>query len=305
MLERTENLRSIYVLLFLNIAFYFLQVNDPAKYQLLFAFERDRVLSGELWRLVTYQFTQSGPLWLFFKLLILYIMGSALEETIGTRHFLTFFLLSSIGSALVALAFGWVLFGSLFVGYALLFAYAYLNPEHSFYIFFVLPVKVKWLAWIALGFAVLTALAGYGPSIAALIGSAVSLGYLWLILKRPRVLHRRPPLRPEAVSVAANPMPATDNSARFGWMKSAVESGSEDEVRKQVEALEPKVVPGVNICPPADYKPENEDQYCVRCEGFAECSIRWMKGQMEKRRQSEPEEAIGADQVVGSRSEGR
>jgi len=33
----------------------------------------------------------------------------------------------------------------------------------------------------------------------------------------------------------------------------------------------------VNICPPADYKPENPDGYCIRCEGFAECSTRFLK----------------------------
>ena len=32
----------------------------------------------------------------------------------------------------------------------------------------------------------------------------------------------------------------------------------------------------MNICPPADYKPDNADGYCIRCEGFAECSVRYI-----------------------------
>jgi len=33
----------------------------------------------------------------------------------------------------------------------------------------------------------------------------------------------------------------------------------------------------VNICPPVDYKPEDSDRYCVRCEGFAECTARHLR----------------------------
>jgi hypothetical protein len=40
---------------------------------------------------------------------------------------------------------------------------------------------------------------------------------------------------------------------------------------------EGEIVPDVNICPPADYKPGNADGYCIRCEGFAECSARYLR----------------------------
>ena len=79
---KSENLRSIYVLLFLNIAFYFLEVQDPKRYALLFSFSWNRVLSGEAWRLVTYQFLQGSPLSLFFTLIVLYIIGGAVEDCV-------------------------------------------------------------------------------------------------------------------------------------------------------------------------------------------------------------------------------
>ena len=47
--------------------------------------------------------------------------------------------------------------------------------------------------------------------------------------------------------------------------------------KKRDERGEREIVRGVNICPPADYKPENSDGYCIRCEGFAECSARYLK----------------------------
>ena len=37
------------------------------------------------------------------------------------------------------------------------------------------------------------------------------------------------------------------------------------------------VIAGVNICEPVDYKPEHSDRYCIRCEGFAECTARHLR----------------------------
>ena len=107
---RGENLRSVHILLFLNVAFFFLEYQDAEKYVKLFSFDRASVIAGEVWRLFTYQFTQGGQGWfsfprpvvLFFTLLLLYLMGTALEEEWGTRHFLSLFAISTIASAAAA-----------------------------------------------------------------------------------------------------------------------------------------------------------------------------------------------------------
>ena len=86
--RKGENLHAIYVLLFLNIAFFLLEHQDAKRFAALFSFTRAGIIRGELWRLFTYQFTQAGqgwfffprPLVLFFNLLLLYLMGNALEE---------------------------------------------------------------------------------------------------------------------------------------------------------------------------------------------------------------------------------
>ena len=51
--EKGENLRSVFILLFLNIAFFFLEHQDAEKYARLFQFDADAVMSGEVWRLFT------------------------------------------------------------------------------------------------------------------------------------------------------------------------------------------------------------------------------------------------------------
>src|SRR5512141_1414000 len=149
--RRSENLNSIYILLFLNIAFFFLQIQDFGRYAQLFAFERNYFLRGEYWRVLTYQFVQGGDtiagqaLSLFFTLLILYYMGSAVEEENGTRDFLLYVLLSLFGSAAVAFFLGIPLLGSFFVSFSLLFIFGTMFPEQTIFLI-IFPVKVKWLA---------------------------------------------------------------------------------------------------------------------------------------------------------------
>lgn len=280
MVRARENLHSIYILLFLSVVFFFLQTQDVQKYVELFSFDRDAVMAGQVWRLFTYQFVQSGALSLFFELLILYIMGSVLEQIWGTWDFLGFYFASLVGSAAVGWVFDFSLLGSYFLIYSLLFVYAYLFPDQTFYIFFVLPVKVKWLAWLSAGLLAFGVLRREPASVAALGGVLLSVIY-FLVSQRPGRLFPRP------VPAAFRPAPEAPTSAEqsvaernletFGKVREALESGDADQTGALVESLEKNVVAGVNICPPADYKPENEDRYCVRCEGFAECTIRFMK----------------------------
>ena len=65
-----------------------------------------------------------------------------------------------------------------------------------------------------------------------------------------------------------------------------VRGGSADgapsaEREQLVRELEAEVVGGVEICQPVDYKGDR-DPVCIRCEGFAECTIRYVRGQPEE-----------------------
>ena len=156
--SRGENLRSIYILLFLNIAFFLLQHQDGEKFARLFSFDGHAVANGEVWRLFTYQFVQAGQvgllpippvLTLFLNLVLLTLMGLAVEEEWGTFHFLKFYLLSTLSTAAVAAFFHTPLLGSFFINFTLLFVYASIYREQTFYLFVALPIRVTLLAWLA------------------------------------------------------------------------------------------------------------------------------------------------------------
>src|SRR6266849_2761264 len=157
--SRGENLRSIYILLFLNIALYLLQHQDPDKFTRLFGFDRHAVGMGEFWRLFTYQFVQAGHvgllpippvLTLFLNLILLTLMGTNVEEEWGTFHFINFYLISTLATAAVAAFTNTPLLGSFFINFTLLFVYAALNREQRFYLSMLIPVRVTVLAWLAL-----------------------------------------------------------------------------------------------------------------------------------------------------------
>src|SRR5260370_15565133 len=135
--SRGENLRSIYILLFLNIAFFLLQNQDFEKFTRMFAFDRHAVASGEIWRLFTYQFVQAGHvglltippvLTLFLNLILLTLMGTNVEEEWGPFHFINFYLISTFATAAVAAFTNTPILRSYFINFPLLFPYRAFDP---------------------------------------------------------------------------------------------------------------------------------------------------------------------------------
>ncbi|HEV8435160.1 MAG TPA: rhomboid family intramembrane serine protease [Thermoanaerobaculia bacterium] len=288
--RRGENLHSIFIFLFLNVAFFFLEYQDGPRFGMLFGFDRASVQAGQWWRVLTYQFAQTGggwlffpkPVMLFFTLLILYLMGTAIEEEWGTANFVTLFLISTLATAGVAALLNVSLLGSFFVNYTLLFVYATVFPEQTFYLFAFIPIRVRWLAYISAGVLAWGALfSGSGnPNIAVAAGALA--GYVYFLLhRRPAVRFVTPKEQAEAApSEGKEKSPdftAVRNAARFVGIKKALAAGNDKDIDHVLAQSERDIVRGVNICPPADFKPENTDGYCIRCEGFPECSARYIK----------------------------
>ena len=279
-----ENLRSIYILLFLNIAFFMMQFQDAAKYIALFRFERGAVMAGQYWRLVTYQFIHTGGIGpfvfhpavaLFLNLILLTITGSAVEEAWGTWNFLAFYLISTVASAGVAAALGIPLIGSFFISFTLLFVYASLYPDQTFYLIFI-PIRVTWLAWFALLMLVIGVFMS-PANVAALAGAAA--GYIYFLWHRILPAAARKPFAPPTPEARVDRavLSQTRNAARYAAIRKALQTQSDADIDRLIAQSELEIVRGVNICPPADYKPEASDGYCLRCEGFPECSARYLR----------------------------
>ncbi len=122
------------------------------------AFDWNAVTHGELWRLVTFIFFPGyydlrQAIWLVFFLHLYYMIGGTLEREWGTAKFSLYYLSGIILTVLTGIVVGLV-FGSAriagadYINLSMFFAFAMLYPDTQFLIFFLLPVKVKWLAWL-------------------------------------------------------------------------------------------------------------------------------------------------------------
>ncbi|MDQ3115244.1 MAG: rhomboid family intramembrane serine protease [Verrucomicrobiota bacterium] len=109
---------------------------------------RSAILRGEVWRLVTYIFipTTDSPIWILFVLLFLWFIGEGLERAWGAFRVNLFYFLGMIGTTVAAFFFGGN-FANTMLNASLFFAFASFYPDEVIYIFFVLPAKVKWIAW--------------------------------------------------------------------------------------------------------------------------------------------------------------
>jgi membrane associated rhomboid family serine protease len=103
------------------------------------------------WQVVTYAFLHGSFNHLFFNMLGLWMFGSELERVWGDKRFLQFYAASVLAAALTQLVVTSVM-GSVYptVGasgglFGLLLAFAMLFPNRIILLFFVIPMRARWL----------------------------------------------------------------------------------------------------------------------------------------------------------------
>jgi membrane associated rhomboid family serine protease len=105
---------------------------------------------GWVWQLVTYMFFHGGIWHLVFNMLALWMFGSMMERTWGTKRFLRYYFLTGIGAGLSTFLFTLnsttPTIGASGAIYGLLVAYAVTFPEHTIYLYFFIPIKAKYFA---------------------------------------------------------------------------------------------------------------------------------------------------------------
>ena len=113
----------------------------------LLCFNRAAILHGQVWRLITYPLTtlSSNILFMLITLLCYYSLGTAMERQWGTLKFNLFYLSGVVLMDVYGMLFNcqadvYYLNMSLFLGYATLY------PQAQFLLFFIIPIKMKYMA---------------------------------------------------------------------------------------------------------------------------------------------------------------
>lgn len=115
----------------------------------------EAVMRGEVWRLVTYLFVPSlgAPVfdWLIAGLYMWFMwwIGDGLEEAMGTFRVNLFYVLGVLGTTAAAFYSPSTNFATAMLNSTLFFAFARFFPEMIIYLMLVIPVRVKWMAWVS------------------------------------------------------------------------------------------------------------------------------------------------------------
>ncbi len=145
-------------LLIANGVIYFLQMIVGSQFNLIFALHPALVFKKFfIWQFVTYLFLHEGFFHLFFNMLMLWMFGSEVERTWGTKEFLKYYFICGISAGLFQLIFrpAWVV-GASGAVYGVLIAYVLLYPNRMLMFFpFFISLKAKYWAMIFVGVSIL------------------------------------------------------------------------------------------------------------------------------------------------------
>lgn len=198
--------RAVKSLIFINIGIWFFLVlifqkyfaSGPLIFQ-TFGLLPASVLKYQFWQVFTYMFLHaSGLFHLLFNMFVLWMFGSELERRWGSRLFLTYYLFSGVGAAVIytigCLVYVYAFSGSAIgilakpvIGasgavFGLLLAYGLIYSERIIYFMMLFPIKARHFTLLIAGIELVTILEnGFSGPIANLahLGGLVS-GFVFL-----------------------------------------------------------------------------------------------------------------------------
>jgi hypothetical protein len=143
-----------FVAIFSGLAFLLYKVNP--QYLELISLDPAAVARGQIWRLITYIFIPATmdlfrlPDWFnaAFYVLFLWWIGGGLEQAWGPFKLTLYFLIGVAGTTVAAFFFG-AAFSNLMLTASLFFAFARFYPDVVIYFAYVIPLKIKWIAWFS------------------------------------------------------------------------------------------------------------------------------------------------------------
>ncbi len=139
-----------------------------------------------VWQLATYMFLHGGIWHILFNMFVLWMFGSDLERTWGSREFLKYYMICGIGAGIFNVLFQPTstipIIGASGAIYGVLVAFALLFPNRTVFIYFLFPIKVKYLVIILVAVEFISSLgssSGGGVAHLAHLGGAV-VGFIYI-----------------------------------------------------------------------------------------------------------------------------
>lgn len=194
----------MYYIIILNVVGAVLSMLTPGLYSTYFSLNIGKVMEGQVWRLFTFLIQpanlRGGVNIIFFALemYIYYMIGSALENAWGAFRFNLYYITGILFNIIAAAILYMVIpypypNGLTYINQSMFFAYAVLYPNMQFLLFLIIPVKVKWLAYLygaMIGYEVIISLFSGAVGVAHAVSILVALANFIIFFLNTRN-HRR------------------------------------------------------------------------------------------------------------------
>ncbi len=225
-------------------------------------FSPQMIIQGQVWRIITFIFIPNSmsPIFLLISLYFYYFIGTSLEREWGKAKFTLYYISGILFTVVYGMIAGLIsrsslliLADSTYINLSMFFVFATLYPENRVLLFFIIPIKIKWLAYVDaafFAFGIIQYLAA-GYFVLALLPVVAVLNYFFfcgdIIIERigflrARFFSRRP-------------------SNVINMKKAAERARAENEGRGYTHKC--------SVCGRTDADhPELEFRYCSRCVGF-------------------------------------
>lgn len=152
-----------------NVAFWILGAINPVLMSYL-SFDPAMILHGQVWRLVTFVlYPPSTGLLAFIVFYFYYWIGSTLEQYWGTPQFNIYF----FSGVLLTIVYGFVIYfitgrsfrlDAQYIYLSMFFSFAALFPNMEVLLFFLIPIKIKYMAYIDAAYFLLGVLTSSFPA---------------------------------------------------------------------------------------------------------------------------------------------
>lgn len=239
----------MYILFGQAIVFLITNLINPALYY-NFMFDWSAIMQGEIWRLFTFIFIPdtSSILWFMISVLVYYSIGSNLEHTWGTFNFNFYYFVSVIAAVIVSAIFGIRGAIAMYINLSLFLSFATLVPDATFYLYFIIPIKAKYML-IFYFFIIGMDVVNGGLQRFALIAASL-LGYFFFFglpaIKRAKYKQKAAPAQ-----------------RNYKQARREIEKGSKDPIKVAFHRC--------HICGKTELDdPDMEFRYCSKCNGHYE-----------------------------------
>lgn len=198
---------TMYIIICYAVGYLLIMTNQQLL--LYLTLEPALILRGQIWRLFTWVLIPPGKLGLFtiIMLLFYYQLGTTLERTWGefryTLYIISGLIFTVIGAFILYFIWGGAVggyFSTYYISMSIFLAFAASYPDMQVMLYFIFPIKIKWMAYLDVAFLVYEAItavrAGRWSIVVAIVASLLNFIVFFFATKnmtryRPKEVKRR------------------------------------------------------------------------------------------------------------------